>query len=116
FAGSTGPPTKDPVELVLNRTWRPALEVIGGEGLPAIESAGNVLRPYAKLQLSLRIPPLLDANAAAKSLKSLLERDPPYGARVSFESDNAGTGWNAPAVAPWLAAALDDASRALFGK
>jgi acetylornithine deacetylase/succinyl-diaminopimelate desuccinylase-like protein len=35
---------------------------------------------------------------------------------VCFEWDSAGTGWNAPKLAPWLTAALDDASRALFAK
>jgi hypothetical protein len=39
-----------PAELVLNRTWRPALAVTGADGLPAIGSAGNVLRPFTTLQ------------------------------------------------------------------
>jgi len=29
FAGDTAPPTRDAAELILNRTWRPALTVIG---------------------------------------------------------------------------------------
>ena len=36
---------KDPVELILNRTWRAALAVTGADGLPPLESAGNVQRP-----------------------------------------------------------------------
>jgi acetylornithine deacetylase/succinyl-diaminopimelate desuccinylase-like protein len=35
---------------------------------------------------------------------------------VSFQSDKAATGWNAPAFAPWLEQAIDQASRATFGK
>src|SRR5260221_4902184 len=110
------PVTKDPVELVLNRTWRAALAVTGADGLPPLASAGNVQRPYTSLKLSLRLPPLVDGERAAKALKTLLEKDPPYNASVRFDSDTAGTGWNAPATAPWLAAALDRASRSLFGK
>ena len=115
FAGAQ-PVTRDGAELVLNRTWRAALEVIGAGGLPPLESAGNVQRPSTALKLSLRLPPLVDGEAAAASLKALLESDPPYGARVSFEWDSAATGWNAPALAPWLAKSLDDSSRALFGR
>jgi acetylornithine deacetylase/succinyl-diaminopimelate desuccinylase-like protein len=110
------PATKDPVELILNRTWRAALAVTGADGLPPLESAGNVQRPYTSLKLSLRLPPLVDGEAAAAAMKALLESDPPYSARVSFEYDSAATGWNAPAVAPWLAAALDQASGDLFGR
>jgi acetylornithine deacetylase/succinyl-diaminopimelate desuccinylase-like protein len=110
------PAARDPVELILNRTWRAALAVIGADGLPPPESAGNVQRPYTALKLSLRLPPLVDGDAAAAELKKILEADPPYSAGVTFEYDNAGTGWNAPAFAPWLTAALDAASQSCFGK
>ena len=110
------PVTKDPVELVLNRTWRPALAVTGADGLPPLASAGNVQRPFTKLKLSLRIPPLVDGEAAGRTLKDLLETDPPYNAAVKFEYDTPGTGWNAPTFTPWLSKALDAASTDLFGK
>ena len=110
------PVTRDPVELILNRTWRAALAVTGADGLPPIQSAGNVQRPSTSLKLSLRLPPLVDGPAAARSLQSLLQSDPPYNARVTFEYDQGATGWNAPAFAPWLAAALDKASSELFGR
>jgi acetylornithine deacetylase/succinyl-diaminopimelate desuccinylase-like protein len=90
--------------------------VIGAEGLPSIESAGNVQRPRTALQLSMRLPPTVDGDAAAHALQQLLQRDPPYNARVRFEYDQAATGWNAPAFAPWLSSALDAASREIFGK
>ncbi len=102
-------------ERVLNRTWRPALSVTGADGLPAIADAGNVLRPYTALKLSLRLPPEVDGERATAALTALLEQDPPYGARVSFVPDQAATGWNAPPLSPWLAAAIDAASRAWFG-
>ncbi len=102
-------------ELVLNRTWRPALSVTGAEGLPLPSHAGNVLRPMTALKLSLRVPPTVDGKAAAKKLKELLEVDPPYGARVRFEPASAATGWHAPATAPWLETALNQASQKHFG-
>ncbi|MGE0356105.1 MAG: M20/M25/M40 family metallo-hydrolase [Burkholderiales bacterium] len=110
------PVTKDPLSLVLNRTWRAALAVTGADGLPPTGSAGNVQRPFTTLKLSLRLPPLVDGPAAGRYFKELLEAEPPNRAKVSFTCDSAATGWNAPPVAPWLSAALDGASQALFGK
>ncbi len=110
------PTTKDPVELILNRTWRAALAVIGADGLPPIASAGNVQRPRTALKLSLRLPPLVDGDSAAASLKKTLESDPPNSAGVTFEYEQAATGWNAPASQPWLSALLDAASQTYYGK
>ena len=103
-------------ELVLNRTWRPALSVTGAGGLPALADAGNVLRPRTAVKVSLRLPPTVDPRKATALLKTLFETDPPYGARVSFEPEQAGYGWNAPALAPWLAQSMDAASTAYFGR
>ncbi len=33
---------------------------------------------------------------------------------MSFSTDHGATGWNAPETAPWLARALDDASRRCY--
>jgi acetylornithine deacetylase/succinyl-diaminopimelate desuccinylase-like protein len=110
------PPTEDPAELLLNRTWRPALAVTGAEGLPAPSDAGNVLRPRTAVKVSLRLPPTVDAGSAARRLRDLLEADPPYGARVTFTSDTPAGGWNAPALAGWLRASVDRASIAYFGR
>jgi len=110
------PTTRDPVEAILARTWRPALSVTGAAGLPGIDSAGNVLRPKTTLKLSLRIPPTVDAGRATHVLKQLLEDNPPYSANVTFTADWGATGWNAPASANWLKRAADEASRAVWGK
>ena len=116
FAGKTQPMTRDHGEAVLNRTWRPFLSVIGADFIPAIRDAGNVLRPKTALKLSLRIPPLVDGRRATADLKRILEADPPHGAQVSFESDQAATGWHAPATAPWLKSAVDAVSKQSYGK
>jgi len=110
------PTTTDPVEGILNRTWRPALSVTGAAGFPAIDSAGNVLRPKTTFKLSLRLPPTVDGGRATAQLRALLEADPPYNARVTFDADCGATGWSAPPTAPWLARAADEASHAAFGR
>ncbi|HEY5633746.1 MAG TPA: M20/M25/M40 family metallo-hydrolase [Burkholderiaceae bacterium] len=108
------PTTTDPLEAILNRTWRPALSVTGSAGFPGVDSAGNVLRPRSVFKLSMRIPPTVDAGRAMHAMKTALESDPPYSARVSFDTDHGATGWNAPETAPWLARALDEASQRCY--
>ncbi len=110
------PMSDDLTELVLNRTWRPALSVTGMDGMPPLESAGNVLRPMTAVKLSLRLPPTADGKRSGELLKQALLRDPPNGAHVTLELEKASTGWNAPAMAPWLEKAIDDASQAFYGK
>jgi acetylornithine deacetylase/succinyl-diaminopimelate desuccinylase-like protein len=106
----------DPLELLLNNTWKPTLSVTGVDGIPPMQNAGNVLRPYTSLKLSFRLAPTTDPAQAASLIRQKLEADPPYGARVSFTSGSASGGWNAPPVAPWLEASMQRASRAFFGK
>jgi acetylornithine deacetylase/succinyl-diaminopimelate desuccinylase-like protein len=110
------PVSSDNTELILNRTWRPALAVTGAEGLPLPANAGNVLRPLTRLKLSLRVPPHADAARATAAVKAALEKDPPYGARVRFEGGAPSNGWDAPPLEPWLEAALEQASLRRFGK
>lgn len=110
------PMAGDNTERVLNRTWRPALSITGVDGMPPLSSAGNVLRPFTAVKLSLRLPPTLDGNTAGNLLRDTLLKDPPNGAKVSFELEKSSAGWNAPALAPWLEQAIDAASEASFGK
>jgi acetylornithine deacetylase/succinyl-diaminopimelate desuccinylase-like protein len=110
------PVAKDPVDLLLNRTWRPMLAYTGQAGMPDLVQGGNVLRPETSLKLSLRLPPTLSADGIEKKLKTLLESDPPYGARVTFDPEKGGAGWNAPATAPWLEQSVERASKAFFGR
>lgn len=128
--GASLPTTTDPVDALLNRTWRPALSVTGVDGMPDLGSAGNVLRPYTAFKLSLRLPPLVPAHEAAQKLKALLEDNAPYNARVTFHPDGragtaagpgpdsaswGATGWNAPTLSAWLEQALNQASLAHYG-
>ena len=117
FAGKTRPMADDPAELILNRTWRPQLAVIGADGLPVPSNAGAVLLPSTILKLSMRLPPMLESDKAMALMKKLITDDPPYGAEVSFEPllpNN--TGWNAPALAPWLETTAKRAGDIAFGK
>ncbi len=116
FVDGVEPMADDNVERILNRTWRPALSYTGVQGIPALENAGNVLRPYTAMKLSMRLPATVDGEAASQMMKQTLEVDPPAGAKVSFETDQAASGWNAPEVAPWLHASLEKGSQGSYGR
>jgi acetylornithine deacetylase/succinyl-diaminopimelate desuccinylase-like protein len=103
-------------DRLLSRAWKPYLGITGAAGLPPLESSGNVLRPQTALKISLRLPPTVNAEQANQALKHLFETDPPYGAKVRFEPEQAAQGWDSPALAPWLAEALERASLAHYGK
>ncbi|HEV8115433.1 MAG TPA: M20/M25/M40 family metallo-hydrolase [Acidimicrobiales bacterium] len=106
----------DPAAQLLARTWRPALAYIGADGLPPTGQAGNVLRPATTLGLSFRLPPTVDPKIATDAIERALTADPPQGAQVTIERDHAAAGWAAPAFAPWLERALEEASRAAWGQ
>lgn len=110
------PVQKDKSQLILNRTWRPALTVTGADGFPPIANAGNVMRPVTALKLSMRLPPLVNPKEAASLLQETLTHNPLYNAKVSFRVDDGSKGWNAPQLSDWLAKAADEASMTYYGK
>ncbi|MCL5261289.1 MAG: M20/M25/M40 family metallo-hydrolase [Gammaproteobacteria bacterium] len=115
FVKGAGPVTDDLEELILNQNWRPYMTIIGAGGLPSPKDAGNVLLPSVTLQISIRIPPMVDPNVASEVLKKVLESDPPYGANVSFTMGQRAPGWNSPTAQPWLEHALEKASHIYYG-
>lgn len=116
FHNNVLPLTTDTTELVLNRTWRPALSITGGDGLPSIQNAGNVSRPKTSLKLSMRIPPLCQPSVALEAMEEALTQDAPYHSKVTFKADDGAMGWNAPAMVPWLQKAVNEASLTFYDK
>jgi acetylornithine deacetylase/succinyl-diaminopimelate desuccinylase-like protein len=116
FAPGVKPVSADSVELLINNTWRPSLAVTGADGLPPLSAAGNVLLPEISLKISLRLPPSVEPARAGRAVQEALQRNPPYGAQVSFEPESSSGGWNAPAFAPWFEASMQRASKQVFGR
>jgi acetylornithine deacetylase/succinyl-diaminopimelate desuccinylase-like protein len=110
------PVLADKQQLILNRTWRPALTVTGADGFPPIANAGNVMRPLTSLKLSMRLPPLTNPQKAAQAIKSALTENAPYQAKVEFNVGDGSRGWNAPELSKILAEAVHDASQLFYGK
>lgn len=108
------PVDSDLQQLVLNRTWRPQLTIIGADGLPSIPDAGNVMRPKTVLKLSMRLPPTVCPEAAGEALNKALTERSPYDARVTLTLRDGAKGWAAPSMAPWLTKAVHDASMMFY--
>lgn len=116
FVSNVIPESNSLSELILRRTWKPALSVIGIDGMPPIENAGNVTLPSLTVKLSMRVPPTCHPDEAAAALKNVLEANPPYQASIKYEVQDTGPGWNAPATQPWLLESAKRASMNNFGK
>lgn len=116
FQKGVEPDSTSMSELILRRTWKPALSVTGMDGMPAIQNAGNVTLPSLSVKLSMRLPPTCDPEKAASALKKVLEKNPPNHAHVRFEINDTGPGWNAPIEQPWLRESANQASKTFFGK
>ncbi len=114
FVDGVAPAGREPLEISLARGWRCGMVVKGLDGFPPVAGSGNVMLPWAEAGLSMRLPPTLDAGAAAAFIKRELERDPPYGAKVSYTAEGASNGWLAPEEPAWLEAALRDGAREGF--
>ncbi|MHB1088106.1 MAG: zinc-binding metallopeptidase family protein, partial [Acidimicrobiales bacterium] len=95
--------------------WFPTLSLVGMGGIPEPAIAGNVLRASTTAVLSFRLPPSVDAHAAAEALVTVLTSDVPSSAAVTC-SAHAADGWVSPPLAPWLRRALDEASQDAFGR
>ena len=116
FEDAVKPESSSITDLLIRRTWKSALSIIGCEDLPAIQNAGNVTLPKLSVKLSMRLPPTCDAKNAAKILKTTLEKNPPHHAHVEFKATDTASGWNAPIEQAWLAEAAHQASQRYFGK
>src|SRR5207244_6378018 len=71
FHKGTAPVTQDISQALLNRTWRPQLEITGAAGLPPLDKSGNVLRPVTAAKVSLRLPHMVNAVAETALVKRL---------------------------------------------
>ena len=106
-------------DRILRRNWYPTLSVIGMGGIPTPDIAGNVLRPYTTAVLSFRLPPRVDAFAAApRYLRRGTSRPtcPSHATKSTIANMNPADGWVSPELAPWLAPALERASLDAFGR
>lgn len=104
-------------ELILNGTWKATVCVTGVNGIPPIERAGNVLREFTEVKVSMRLPPSLDTKHAEKRVREILTTNPPYNAKVEIpEHIHIGSGWAALPAQEWTVKAFENASKEYYGQ
>ena len=104
----------DGVELIgsgsiLTRLWtKPSITTIGIDAT-SMEKASNTLAARAAAKISMRIAPTQDPQRAFELLRAHLDERAPWGARVSVELTEQGSGFAAQADGP-----IHDQARASF--
>ncbi|MDQ2796216.1 MAG: dipeptidase [Actinomycetota bacterium] len=104
----------DGVELIgagsiLSRLWnKPSITTIGFNA-PSVETSSNTLVPTASAKVSMRIAPDEDIKDAFTLLRTHLEKNLPWGARMDVHLDDEGPGFDADADGP-----VYDQARAAF--
>ena len=64
FVPGAGPVVLDPVEQILNHTWRPTLSVVGADGLPPTTRPATCCGRPPRSSSRFRLPPTCDPDAA----------------------------------------------------
>ena len=106
---------KDNAEILIQETWKPALTVIGISGLPDIANAGNVVPGKIALRLSMRIPPHIDVEKAARDIETALTTDVPFGCISSWSHVEALPGWASRKEDSFIERSFNTASLKYFG-
>jgi len=100
---------------IADRLWaRPSVTVLGIDA-PAVLGATPSVQASAGALVSLRVPPGVDAEVAAKGLIAHLEAAAPWGARVTVTQRGSGQPFRADISSPAYAA-MADAMRAAYGR
>ncbi|MDX6329329.1 MAG: cysteinylglycine-S-conjugate dipeptidase, partial [Streptomycetaceae bacterium] len=100
---------------IADRLWaRPSVTVLGIDAPPVVGATPSVQASAGAL-VSLRVPPGVDAQAAAKVLIAHLEAAAPWGAQVTVTQRGSGQPFRADTSSPAYAA-MADAMRAAYGK
>lgn len=105
----------DPLDIFLTMNLSPSLSIIGADGIPSIQDAGNVLRTNTDLKISIRTPPGINAEEVAIKVQKLLEENPPNGAHISAEMTEVADGFLSPDLPDELAEILDIAGEKFYG-
>lgn len=103
-------------EILIQETWKPALTIIGIDGMPRIEEAGNVIQHAVAFRVSMRIPPEIDFEAAEQDIAHALTSNIPYGCYVTWQYPENHPGWSAKDNAVEIEDLFNESAKTVFGK
>ena len=105
----------DPLDIFLTMNLSPSLSIIGADGIPSIQDAGNVLRTNTDFKISVRTPPGISAEKVAVKVQELLEKDPPNGAHISAKMTEVADGFLSPELPEKLSDMLKKSGKKFYG-
>ena len=79
---------EDYLTAYINGVLRPSYSILGFEDMPDIENASGSLKSYLSARLCFRTPPCLDVNTGLEDLKTLIQNNPPFGAKIEISNEN----------------------------
>jgi acetylornithine deacetylase/succinyl-diaminopimelate desuccinylase-like protein len=101
-------------DCLVAKAWKPGLAITGCDGIPAVSNGSNIIRTNTTLKLSLRLPPKVNSADIDRLLKDVLEKDPPYGAKVTYTSAGPGDGWFGKDFSSKVDQALKESTNEVF--
>lgn len=96
-------------KMYLNTNWNANLAITGADGLPPIQTAGNVVRASTSVRISMRLPPTMDPAVAEAAMRAKLTTNVPYNAKVTLTGGHVGRGWCMQELSDWLDKAIKQA-------
>jgi len=104
----------DPTNLLLNNFWKPSLAIVGANGIPPMPIAGNVLRPYTTVRISIRTPPNFDCNKGGEIIDENFTKNIPFNAKIEIKNKVLANGVLCPLPSDKLKVSLNKVSQAFY--
>jgi acetylornithine deacetylase/succinyl-diaminopimelate desuccinylase-like protein len=86
-------------------TWDAPTVTVSAIEAGSWAEVSNQILPSARARVGVRLAPEQDPDAALAALTAFLERDPPFGCRVTVTSHGASGGWRTAPAGPYFRAA-----------
>ena len=109
------PLSKDIKELMILNRWKPTCNILGVDNCPQIKDNGFGINYGIKVKMSIRTPPGIDHIKAMEALKSCIEKNTYFGAKVTMDNIDVSSGCTMINLSNRTKTILNKASKEFFG-
>ena len=109
------PLSKDIKELMILNRWKPTCNILGVDNCPQIKDNGFGINSGIKVKMSIRTPPGIDHIKAMEALKSCIEKNTYFGAKVTMDNIDVSSGCTMINLSNRTKTILNKASKEFFG-
>lgn len=109
-------PLKDDVkELLINNRWKPSFSILGINELPPLDDRGFSVNQGLLAVVNIRLPPLIDLNAAKEAVENVVEKNVYFDTQVNCEVLEPQGGWYLSSLSKRVDIIMNKASKEYFG-